>query len=204
MGNYKWCNNDANKDEKYVVVLFRSRNKDNKGVEGFKERKKSMFCRFNLDKIKRKFDYFVSEGVDGEMSRCYISVNARDPEIVKKKLLHELIDADKFEFEYLMSKVAGIAALKECAAEKKWMFDFDWDDAVQAYKFIDDVHMYAEMCNKNEKLIKTELHKTPHGYAVICNQGFDTRELLANWNRDAEIVTLKRDDLLCFDWRKKE
>ena len=41
---------------------------------------------------------------------------------------------------------------------------------------------------------KAEKYKTPNGYAVVVNHGFDTRDLLKKW-KDYDI-TLKRDELL--------
>ena len=43
-----------------------------------------------------------------------------------------------------------------------------------------------------------EVYKTPHGYAVIADHGFDTREIL----KDRDYITLKRDDMLCWKWKQ--
>lgn len=192
MGNYKWNTNDSDKTLPYVVVLFRSRNKDNKDVPNFKERKNAYFRSADKDKIYKDFIKFVNDGVPGEMSRCYISLNARDTEKVKKELLHTLIDED-ICFDYIEPKIAGIAAKKENAAEKKWFFDFDLDSERALYQFITDIIAI-------DPNLTPEAIKTPHGYAVVVQHGFDTRKLLTDW----ENVTLKRDDLICSYWGTKE
>lgn len=176
------------------VVLFISRNKDNKGVESFKERRECFVTHrdFYDDVIERKFDAFAAGGQNGEQSRMYISVNARDEKKVRKALLHELIDKEDFSLSNIEALVASIAARKENALEKKWMFDFDYDDVDKLNEFIKDVHAI-------DKAVCTQAHKTPHGYAVVTSRGFDTRELAKKW----PDVTLKRDDLLCVAWQTK-
>ena len=47
-----------------------------------------------------------------------------------------------------------------------------------------------------EQYTKATKYKTPNGYAVILEHGFDTRELLSKW----KDVELKRDDMLCIAW----
>lgn len=197
MGNYKWNNNDSNRDLPYVVVLMISRNKDNAHVAGFKERKRSYFCTKDMEKIRRKFKAFVDEGIEGEMSRLYISLNARDPEKVRKKLLHLLIDEENIVFDYIEAKIAGLAAEKDCAAEKKWFFDFDLDDLEKANEFVNDI--------KNiDPNLDPRVSKTPNGMAISVQNGFDTRALFSRWNRDEIVVSLKRDDLICYDWDTKK
>lgn len=192
MGNYKWNINDADLTLPWVVVLFVSRNKDNKDLPDFKQRRQAMFCTKNLDKIYKKFKHFVEDGVPGEESRLYISNNARDPKKVRQALLHELIDREDFNFEYVEATVAGIAAKKENAVEKKWFFDFDSQDVVALTEFIQDIAVVAPE-------VHVMSQPTPHGYAVICDRGFDCRKLLEKWTD----VSLKRDDLICVKWERK-
>lgn len=190
----KWDTERDNSTLPYVVVLFSSRNKDNADVENFKPRRKARLRTRNMDSILRDFYHFARNGCVGEMSRLYISVNARDINKVRKQLIHELIDEEDFNFTYIDSKLASIGAKKECALEKKWMFDFDVDDMAELGKFIDDIKQID-----NE--VMYEIHKTPHGYAVITNRGFDTRTLLFDKWKDK--VTVMRDDLLCYSWWTK-
>lgn len=56
------------------VVFFVSRNKDNKDIPNFKERKVSFVVNDNYDqgKLIDKFNDFVNKGLVGELSRLYI------------------------------------------------------------------------------------------------------------------------------------
>lgn len=193
-GNFSKWGFHEKEDGALRVVLFISRNKDNKDIEDFKERRETFVTHRSYDDetLKRKFEAFVAGGQDGEVCRMYMSVNARNEKKVRKALLHELIDKEDFSLSNIEALVASIAARKENALEKKWMFDFDYDDIGYLEEFCNAIHgIDAE--------VKTESHKTPHGYAVITNRGFDTRELAKKWS-DA---TLKRDDLLCVAWQTK-
>lgn len=188
------CKVEESKD--LYVVLFISRNKDNKDVENFKERRKSFITTKSPEELKRTFEHFVKDGVNGEMSRFYYSVNARDANKVRKQLLHFLIDED-FNLAHLDSKLASIAAKKECAKTKRWMFDFDLDNNVEVSKFLTDIRKCVT------EPLHTEIRRTPHGYAIITERGFDTRKLGLDdtWYN---IATLKKDNLLCYTWERKD
>ena len=176
------------------VILYVSRNKDNKGVTNFKERRKAFICSDEkLDYYKRQFYNFADEGVAGETSRMYISVNKRDMSIIRKQLIHFLIDEEDFNLCSMQSKLAAIAAQKECAAEKKWMIDFDSE-------FPDQLHKMMAEIKALDDTIECRAEKTPHGYAIICSHGFDSREIMDRWS---SIATIKKDDLLCFNWVTK-
>jgi hypothetical protein len=109
--------------------------------------------------------------------------------------MHFLFDNPDFNLCSIAPKLAGIAAQKECALEKKWMFDFDCEDYNKVSKFAKDLALNLDL----EDIPKT-MNKTPHGYAIVVDHGFDTRELMEKWG---DIVTLKRDDLLCANWKTK-
>lgn len=191
MKNGKWgTQSEDNRDLR--VVLFVSRNKDNKDVDEFTERRMSFLTRehWNSEYIMNKFQHFVNNGVPNEVCRMYYSVNARDNDKVYKELLHFLIDSPDFNLCSIQSKLAGIAAKKENALTKHWMFDFDIDDNKKVDEFCNDIIE----CDSE---VVYEVHKTPHGYTVITSRGFDTRKLMEKWDTD---VTLKRDDLLCVHW----
>ena len=63
------------------LVLFKSRNKDNKNtVENYKERQYLFLTHYtkedvNTPEFKKEFDEFVQKGKPNELSRCYMSVN---------------------------------------------------------------------------------------------------------------------------------
>ncbi len=196
MKNHKWGTQSFTSEPIYVV-LFVSRNKDNRQLDGFKERRMSFITHHQFDdkKLIRKFDHFVEDGIPGEMSRMYCSVNARDGVKIHKQLMHFLFDNPEFNLCDIAPKLAGIAAMKECAAEKRFMFDFDCDDPVKLVQFIQDIKDYS----KDDSIIDYT-HQTPHGYAVVIMHGFDTREFMLKWK---DIVELKRDDMICVCWRNK-
>lgn len=174
------------------VMLFKSRNKDNREIEGFKERSWAFFTDNPISDYERRFPAFVARGQPGEFCRCYISVNSRDMAKVKDRLICQMVMDKAFPMDRLESEAVSIAMKAECAAEHKWLFDFDIDNHDQLNKFLDDLRKY---------LAPSELgvYRTPHGWAVITECGFDTREIYEKWGKDDQ-VTLKRDDMICYDW----
>ena len=185
-------------DTPIYVVLFVSRKKDNKDIPNYKERRKAFVAHLEtneqMERLYNDFKYFSNQGQIGEMSRLYISVNTRDMRKTSRDLIHFLIDNIDFNLCSAMGKIAEIAALKENAVEKKWMFDFDLLDYEKMQEFCQDI--------KNiDETIEIEINNTPHGFAIITNRSFDTRFLEVKWS---EIATLKRDDLLCLYWTVKE
>lgn len=192
MKNRKWAikTKDANPMH---VVLFVSRNKDNKNVPNYTERRMSFVTKNSIDDeyLSSKFKIFAEQGVPGETSRMYYSVNSRNEQLVYEELLHFLISNKDFNLCAMQSKLAGLAAKKENALSKKWMFDFDINSESELLKFCKDI-------TDIDPNVNIETHKTPNGYAVITSRGFDTRELFKKWNTDD--VSLKRDDMLCYKW----
>lgn len=188
---------ESHNDRPINIVLFVSRNKDNKEVADFKERRVTFITHedMNSEKLMAKFNDFVNAGKVGELSRCYYSVNTRDPQKIHKQLLHFLIDNPDFNLCDMDAKIASIAAHVECAATKKWMFDFDIDDNFKVNEFMLDIH------NIDPNLDITH-YKTPHGYGVVVSHGFDTRTLYEKWDRS--LTECKKDDLMCIAWKTKE
>ena len=169
------------------VYLMRSRNKDNKDIPNFKERIKEILeYRENEDKVIEAFKDFAAKGVPGEQMRLYRSVNSRNEEKIREEFIIRLL-RDKPSMTQLNRTLASVALKIQNRDESKWLFDFDVDDDKLAEDFIDDIYFCSELDNH-------ELHKTPHGYAIIVPHGFDTRELMEKW-KDYDI-TLKRDDML--------
>lgn len=191
MKNSKWTTEKFT-DEPIYVAFFVSRNKDNKEIPNFKQRKMSFITQKTPAQLYPNFEMFAKEGQKGEMSRFYYSVNARDPKKIYKKLLHYLIDNPDVNLCSLTPKIAGIAAKKECALENKWMFDFDSTSALSLDAFCDDI--------EKETKDTVSFRRTPHGFSVISEKHFDPRELLSKWG---DIVTLKRDDLYCAYWTRQ-
>lgn len=194
--NYKW-GTEFKSDAPMHVVLFVSRNKDNAGVANFSDRRQSFVTREPIDSknLKKQFDLFVKAGVKGETSRMYYSVNARNEQKIYKELIHFMIDTPEFNICAMNPKIASIAAKADCAATKHWMFDFDIDDANKATEFINDIKSI-------DATVDVTAYKTPHGYAIVCNHGFDVRKLYEKWDRN--LTDLKKDDLICISWKTKK
>lgn len=189
------------------VILFKSRNKDNKHIKGFKERSNSFISSKSYTELLPDFKAFVEKGVKGELCRMYISVNPRSNSKTFKALQHKMIDSE-FDLSTLPQKVASIAALKGNADDSKnlkWLFDFDpipdTDIKESVKKFVEDIKTYYENTQrKDDTPIDIEIRKTLNGYAVIVDKRFDTRGLLNKWKN----VELKRDAMLCCNWDSKK
>lgn len=191
MKNKKW--GTISSDAPVYVILFVSRNKDNTDVKGFVERRKSFISQQSAEELMPAFRDFVNKGVMGEFCRFYRSVNARDMGVIRKKLLHFLIEEDDFNLCCIRSKVAGFAAQKECAIEKKWLIDFDTTDSKKLNEFL-------EYISEKDETIEATVNDTPHGRAIVLSHGFNSQDFTAKWG---DIATIKKDDLLFVDGRAK-
>lgn len=210
MSNFNKWNRDENFDsDKLNVVLFVSRNKDNKNLENFTERRNAFTTTRDFEDVKHQFKAFVEAGQPGEFARMYTSVNPRSNSKTFKALQHKMLD-NEFNLSSLPQRVAALAARKENAYSDKqnWLFDFDpvegQDTEKLVYKFVEDLLLAHEstQTKKDQKRpqMSVKLHKTPNGYGVVVDQRFDTRKLL----EDYPNVELKRDDLLCYAWDTKK
>lgn len=179
------------------VYLIRSRNKDNKDIPSFKERAKTILeYKENEDRVIKEFHKFAADGVPGEQTRLYWSVNSRNEEKIREELIIRLLK-DKPSMTKLNRILASVAQQVENRDESKWLFDLDVDDAILVKEFMEDVNHFS-----NIPLRYIERYKTPHGYAIVVPHGFNTRELIEKW-KDYDI-TLKRDGLLFLDMIAKE
>lgn len=186
-------------DADFRNVLFVSRNKDNKWLnkafyKPFKPRTKSFVARispFDVSSLYDEFKAFVNAGTNGETSRLYVSVNARDEAKVHKALIHELIDKDDFDMTKIDSKIASIAMKPVNRKTSHWLFDFDRRDFNLFYKFFTEV-------SEQTKILAQK--PTMNGYALVVAHGFDTRKILQKY----PMATLKRDAMLLSYWKAKE
>lgn len=185
------------------VAFFVSRNKDNQNVVGFKERKETMFCQ-DVHEVVDKFYKFVKEGKKGETSRLYVSVNDRDEDKARKALVCALVMED-VPLEKVKTKAVSLAMKPENAATKKWLFDFDCDDAGEFLEFINDLVQKVETPVDFLEMWR----KTKNGYTVVVAHGFDTRGFLDKWNERLKKqnpnwgVELKKDAMLLWTWDTK-
>lgn len=180
-------------------VLFVSRNKDNSWLNNsicqpFKPRVKSFVARvspFDVSSLYDEFETFANEGVNGEISRLYVSVNARDEQKVRRALMHELIDKPDFDMTKIDSKIASIAMKPANRKTSHWLFDFDRRDFDLFYDFMTEVSEQTQILAQKP---------TMNGYALVVAHGFDTREILKKYS----MATLKRDSMLLSYWKAKE
>lgn len=193
----KWeTKEDLPEDRKLYVYLLISRNKDNKNLKNFQERRTSFLAYEHSRRVRSAWSEFVNNARNGEMCRLYRSVNSRDPQKIKKMLMVNLIMDERFDIGHMDGKLAGIAANKECAAESKWLFDYDKDEGDT--RTVNDFELDI-IESQGEDIIDQD-YITPHGQGVIVKHGFDTRDLLKKWG---DIVTLKRDDMMLLQWETK-
>ena len=181
------------------VYLIRSRNKDNKDVTNFKKRAKTILeYKENEEKVFDEFYRFAADGVPGEKTRLYRSVNSRNEEKIREEFIIRLL-RDKPSTTKLNRTLASVAQQVENRDESKWLFDFDVDDEITVKDFVDDIYVQTDADYSIEKI---ERHKTPHGYAMVVPHGFDTRKLMEKWKE--YDITLKKDELLFLDMITKE
>lgn len=170
------------------IVHYCTRNKDNKHVEGFKQTRKVFLARTDLfgKGLLDDFQVFVDEQLPGTLSRIYVGVNPRDEDKLRKSLIHDLVDENSFDFTRPERRLVSLAS--KCPKGKRWIFDFDGDEAVT---FVNDIKAI-------DPSTKPILFKTVNHWAVITEHGFDTRELLKKWGHCTEM---SRDGALCLAWR---
>lgn len=187
------------------LYLMCSRNKDNKEIKGFKKRSKTILeYSFNEDKIEKIFEKFTAEGVPGEKTRLYRSVNSRNAMKIKEDLIIYLLKDHSYHSLTNINKViTSISEKKENRDDSKWLFDFDEKNEDLANNFIKDIEHLVKSSKINSNIalfsyeeikINIEKYKTPNGFAIVAGHGFDTRELMEKW-KDYDI-TLKKDALL--------
>lgn len=181
-----------------IVVLFRSRNKDNQSIDEFHERFECMLTRREPTdiKIRRRFDDFVASGLPGERSRMYVSVNARDNRKTMQALTTMLVDSafdtnpniGDVDMASLEQMAVSVAARPENAAEHKWLLDIDTNDS-------DKLGIIVKYLDELDAALIESINATPNGYHIIVHHGFDTRELKALAAYYHIELDVKRDDL---------
>ena len=192
------------------VYCFISRNKDNKNIEGFKTRSKSILAyEEDFGKIEKEFKEWAAAGVPGEKARLYRTLNARAEDKIRDGFMVHLIKNKPLTTTKSYSNLlASIAMKAENRAESMWIFDFDVDKEDAVDEFIEDIKQFTTIYwNENQEKIAVlgmdaKKYKTPNGYAIVVPHGFDTRNLLEKWGE--YDITLKRDDLLFLDMIQKE
>lgn len=184
--------------DNYFTVMFTSRNKDNKELDGFKQRTKAFLHKHNLEEdlklsdtfegivseLREEFLYFVDQGVEGEVSRMYVSINPRNTDKANIDLVHYLIDNPNTSPNNVYNKLVSFASKKENALSQRWLFDIDTDNEEEFNSVLDSIKYYGKF---NESSLT--LSRTVNGYAIVVPHGFDSRKVLEEY----EFVELKRD-----------
>lgn len=182
--------------EDYRVVLFCSRNKDNKDVPNFKQRAKHFVAK-GSDYIGQAFDDFLVEGVPGEVSRFYMSVNRRDSKRIRDNLMMRMLNQhDNFDPTKMNAMLVSVAASADCALDHNWLFDLDYYEADLPEPTDEEVRqMFSKYVNPES----IKILPTVHGLSVISSTHFDTRELLKTY----PWITLKKDDMMLVAWGER-
>lgn len=195
--------------DNYFTVMFTSRNKDNKELDGFKQRTKALLHKHNLEEdlklsdtfegivseLREEFEYFVDQGVKGEVSRMYISINPRDTDKANIDLVHYLIDNPSTSPNNVYNKLVSFASKKENALSQRWLFDIDTDNEEEFNSVLDSIKYYGKF---NESSLT--LSRTVNGYAIVVPHGFDSRKVL----EEHSFVELKRDGNVLGTWETKD
>ena len=178
--------------EEWGIVIFVSRNKDNKQIKGFKRREKTFLLNtFDFRDFDDKFLDFVKNGIENELCRFYVSANSRNMEKVKKSILHKIIDMDYKQLaKGIDSKLISVAMKPECAETKYWLLDIDTKDENVLYEISDYVEAIG--C----EIIDTR--DTVNGFHVVIDKGFDSRKLIEQYK---EVLKIHKDGLLLYDWK---
>ncbi|WP_101773481.1 hypothetical protein [Peptostreptococcus faecalis] len=186
-------------ENNYKLILFKSRNKDNRELEGFKERGKTLLLpdiptMQDWEILEEQWIKFIEEGVDGEMSRWYEYIDLRDGEKIRKELIHHLIDFEDTRLDNIMRKIKKIAGKPNMAITKKFLFDLDnIKNNDYSHDFTNDL---VNILGSDDLY---EIYQTPNGFSVVTPHGFDTRKLLAKYPN----VELKRNALIIRQWERK-
>ena len=178
-------------------VLFRARRKDNRQVDGFEERFESFLTRKRPFELRDRFARFVDQGKPGEVSRFYVSVNARDNAKTRTALMHVLIDTDDVDMATIGQMAVSVAMQPEQRAERRWLLDVDnpsWIRVEALRRRIERIYEESEAPGT------VTVIPTINGYHLVCSHGFDTR-LLGSM---LDCVDVKRDALYLYDHARKE
>lgn len=175
------------------LVVFTSRNKDNKGLEGFKQRSHELFVSETTTYVEEEWNSFVNNGVEGELSRMYVSYNDIDTVKTNVAMTHYLIDHPDTPIHKITDKFAAAAMQTDNLATKRWLLDLDEVDYDEVDEFL--------LSNTDLEPSEIEVYETYSGYAIVVAHGFDTRKLLETF---PTIENKKANGLLFRQAQKKE
>ena len=186
------CKHAIKSDEKALaVVTFCSRHKDNQNIEGFNPRCKAFPVSLNpidAETLKAKFQKFCEEGLPYEVSRFYITLNARYEHGVQNDLICYMLQ-NGANLSNMNRVTTSITARCNDLVTKCWMFDVDGDNTVQ-----ESAEFMVAMATKTQEIASgvrqaAVSYKTKNGCHVVTSVHFDTRKA----ERYYPQATLKRN-----------
>lgn len=153
------------------TAFLESRTKDNEQLPGFKSRRKSFVYKSETE-LEAQFDLFVSQGLPGETSRCYVGYNLVDNHNLTWSLIHRLQDyAKQNQFVdpiKLTQMIVSEANKKENFATKRYLIDIDTKEELTLLQV-------RELLRALSTTILEE-YETPNGYHIITERGFPTNK----------------------------
>ena len=186
------CKHAIKPDEKALaVVTFCSRHKDNQGIEGFKQRCQAFPVYLNpidSEMLETKFQKFCEDGLPYEVSRFYITLNARYERGVQNDLICHILQ-NGVNLSSMNRVTTSIAARCNDLVTKRWMFDVDGDDMAQQ-----SAEFSVIIATKTRELASgvrqaAASYKTKNGCHIITSAHFDTRKVEQYYPQ----ATLKRN-----------
>lgn len=149
------------------TAFLESRTKDNENIPNFKTRSKSFVYRSETE-LQAQFDLFVSQGLPGETSRCYVGYNLVDHRKLTWSIIYRLQEYAK-QNQYpdpikITQMIVSEANKKENFATKRYLIDIDTKVPI--------VHIHIkEQLELNGVPILHE-YPTPNGFHIITERGF--------------------------------
>lgn len=191
------------------MVVFRSRNKDNTNIQGFNERKQSFLVELpwmpRIGYLSDKFNKFISEGKQGEVSRCYVSVNPRSAEKTKKALMHYLIDneVNLCKMRGVVNSLANKDENRDKSLGDTWLLDLDDITSEEFFEIeaaIDEAikKAYENKKNSTKRFERVGWVETPNGVHCLCKP-FNPNVLNDLEEKHRSKITLIKDGLLLLD-----
>lgn len=194
----------------FHTLMFVSRNKDNEGIDGFRPRCEQHVVKLDVesvdtlaaaarDKFDEMFDRFVNEGVDGETSRMYVTLNGADSDRCLKELAIAVLQDKIADVTKVNSTLVSIVARPEMAMTKRWLFDADCDVAT-ARIFADRVDdRLAARYGEDSPNARCSILPSKNNFAIVTNARFDARGVLDGF----PDIELKREASLFCEARTK-
>lgn len=164
------------------TAFLESRTKDNENVPNFKSRRKSFVYKSETE-LEAQFDLFVSQGVPGETSRCYIGYNLVDNHKLTWSIIHRLQDYAK-QNQYpdpikMTQMIVSESNKKENFGTKRYLIDIDTKE----------VHVLLQVREILKDLSVPILtwYETPNGYHIVTERGFPTNRFTKTFKEDVTV-----------------